>query len=83
MYTNKHNCPNAEKTALAQGAQYVIACELNIIIKVLKFNFSDKLCDTQNNIKKQNCLFQKDLQILFRPFFYWNNSFPYKHEKCY
>ena len=35
------------------------------VIKNQKFNFSDKLCDIQQNIKRQNCLFQKDLQILF------------------
>ena len=30
-----------------------------------KFNFPDKLCDIQKNVKEQNCLFQKDLQISF------------------
>ena len=36
------------------------------VIKNKKFNFSGKLCDIQKkNVKKQNCSFQKDLQILF------------------
>ena len=39
------------------------------VIKNPKFNFPDKLCYIKKNVKKQNCSFQKDLQILFWPFF--------------
>ena len=39
-------------------------------IKNQKFNFLDKLCDIQKNVKEQNCLYQKDLRLLFWPFFY-------------
>ena len=35
------------------------------VIKNQKFNFLDKLCNMQKNVTKQNCLFQKDVQILF------------------
>ena len=38
---------------------------LKNVIKNQKFNFLDKLCDIKKNFKKQNCLFQKDVQILF------------------
>ena len=36
-----------------------------LIVKNQKFNFPDKLCDTEKNVKEQNCSFQKDQQILF------------------
>ena len=35
------------------------------VIKNQKFNFPGKLGDIRKNVKKQNCLFQKDLQISF------------------
>ena len=35
------------------------------VIKNQKFNFPDKPCDIQKNVKEQNYSFQKDLQILF------------------
>ena len=38
---------------------------MKTVIKNQKLNFSDKLCDIQKNVKKQNCSLQKDLQILF------------------
>ena len=67
---------------------FLIKCTvfvLNVknVIKNQKLNFSDKLCDIQKNVKEQNCSLQKDLQILFGPFFDTNNSFPCKHEKFY
>ena len=35
------------------------------VIKNQKLNFSDTLRHKKNNVIKQNCWFQKDLQILF------------------
>ena len=53
------------------------------VIKNKKFNFPDKLCDIKKNVKKQNYSFQKDLQILFRPFFDKMHSFCYNRDKYY
>ena len=61
----------------------VIVLILKNVIKNQKFNFPDKLCNVQKNVNKQNCSFQKDVQILFGPFYDRNNSFSYIHEKCY
>ena len=49
---------------------FLIKCTvfvLNVtnVIKSQKFNFSDKLGDMQKNVDEENCLFQKDVQILF------------------
>ena len=32
-------------------------------IKNEKFQFAPNLCEIRRNVKKQNCLFQKDLQL--------------------
>ena len=37
----------------------------------------------EENVKKQNCLFQKDLRILFLPFFDKTHGFYFNREKCY
>ena len=37
----------------------------------------------ETNVKKQNYSFQKDLQILFRPFFDKTPGFCFNREKCY
>ena len=56
---------------------------LKNVIKNQKFNFPDKLCDIRKNVKKQNCSFQKDLQILFWPFFDKTHDFCFNRDKYY
>ena len=38
---------------------------------------------TKKNVTKQNCSFQKDLQILFEPFFDKMHSFSFNRDKYY
>ena len=45
--------------------------------------FPAKLCEIRKNVNKQNCSFQKDLQILFLPFFDKTHGFCFNREKCY
>ena len=44
-----------ERTVLVSIVKYIIENQ--------KFNIPDKLCAMRKNDKKQNCSFQKDLQI--------------------
>ena len=49
---------------------FFIKCTVFVLIvknfiKNHKFNFPDKLATYEKNVKKHNCSFQKDLQILF------------------
>ena len=53
------------------------------LLKIKSCGFRTNSATYETNVKKQNCSFQKDLQILFLPFFDRNNSFSYKHQKCY
>ena len=53
------------------------------VVKNKKLWFPAKQCKIRKNVKEQNCLFQKDLQILFIPFFDKMHSFCFKREKCY
>ena len=56
---------------------------LKKVIKNQKFNFPEKLFASWKNFKKQNCLFQKDIRILFGLFFDKMYSFCYNRDKYY
>ena len=54
-----------------------------MLLKIKNSIFPDKLRHTKKNVKKYNCSFQKDLQILFLPFFDKMQSFCYNRDKYY
>ena len=54
-----------------------------MLLKVKNLIFRTNSATYETNVKEQNCSFQKDVQILFWPFFDRNNNFSYKHEKWY
>ena len=55
----------------------------NGFYKIKKSIFRPKYATYEKNVKKQNCSFQKDLQILFWPFFVKTHGFYFNREKCY
>ena len=50
-------------------------------INIKKFHFVLNLCGIQKNVKKQNFLFQKDLQIICWLFFHRSYTFSFIHQK--
>ena len=67
---------------------FLIKCRvfvLNVknVIKNKKLHFSDKLYDIQEKCWGTKLFVSKRCTNLILPFFDGNNSFSYKHEKCY
>ena len=53
-----------------------------MLLKIKNWIFRTNSATYKKNVEKQNCSLEKDVQILFWPFFDRNNSFSYKHENA-
>ena len=51
------------------------------IIRNKKFYFAPNLCEIRKNVREENCLFEKYLQINFRIFFHESYIFSFIHQK--
>ena len=54
-----------------------------MLLKIKNLTFLTNSATYETHVKKQNCSFQKDLQILFLPFFDKMHSFRFNDDKYY